>query len=263
MNASGLTYMQARYYDPVIGRFLSIDPVGFVASGGNPTMFNRYSYVGNDPINKIDPFGLEEKEISRKVFGAGVGSGRASIIGRTRTITVETDLEQGELDTIAEELPDQFFERFDGANFSRFDSGLPDRIDTDGNPSSTGWEKERGKLRIAIQIARGVNPMEAEYTSDGGYAKPILYDPFNLTGSFGHHGRNYILVAERALRRGMQQLVMTTNHERLHYILDTYGNRSVPEHQRLYNLNKQMLGEYGFRGNYRCFAKRGDVPCLD
>ena len=55
--ASGLTYMQARYYDPVIARFLSADPVGFVDSGFNPQMFNRYSYVANDPINVVDPDG--------------------------------------------------------------------------------------------------------------------------------------------------------------------------------------------------------------
>ncbi|HRL13889.1 MAG TPA: RHS repeat-associated core domain-containing protein [Aggregatilineales bacterium] len=53
--ATGLTYMQARYYDPVIGRFLSIDPVGF--SPGRPDMFNRYAYAANDPVNLIDPDG--------------------------------------------------------------------------------------------------------------------------------------------------------------------------------------------------------------
>ncbi len=53
---TGLVYMQARLYDPVIGRFLSIDPVTFLDTG-NPGYFNRYSYVGNDPINAIDPFG--------------------------------------------------------------------------------------------------------------------------------------------------------------------------------------------------------------
>lgn len=54
--ATGLTYMQARYYDPVTGRFLSSDPVGF-AEGG-PSYFNRYAYVENDPVNMIDPSGL-------------------------------------------------------------------------------------------------------------------------------------------------------------------------------------------------------------
>ena len=37
---SGLVYMQARYYDPAVGRFLSADPV--TPSPGNTFNFNRY-----------------------------------------------------------------------------------------------------------------------------------------------------------------------------------------------------------------------------
>ena len=52
----GLSYMQARYYDPVIGRFYSNDPVGYTAS--NPVMsFNRYMYVNNNPYKYNDPNG--------------------------------------------------------------------------------------------------------------------------------------------------------------------------------------------------------------
>lgn len=47
--------MQQRYYDPVIGRFYSNDPVGFTAS--NPMMFNRYAYANNNPYKYIDPDG--------------------------------------------------------------------------------------------------------------------------------------------------------------------------------------------------------------
>jgi len=40
--------MQARYYDPVIGRFYSNDPVGYTAK--NLVMsFNRYLYVNTNP----------------------------------------------------------------------------------------------------------------------------------------------------------------------------------------------------------------------
>jgi RHS repeat-associated protein len=52
---TGLIYAQARYMDPVIGRFLSGDPVGFSADA--PQMFNRYSYTFNDPVNAFDPTG--------------------------------------------------------------------------------------------------------------------------------------------------------------------------------------------------------------
>lgn len=47
--------MQQRYYDPVIGRFYSNDPVGFSAS--NPMMFNRYAYANNNPYKYVDPDG--------------------------------------------------------------------------------------------------------------------------------------------------------------------------------------------------------------
>ena len=58
---TGLTYMQARYYDPVIGRFLSNDPVGFAEGGVD--YFNRYSYTANDPVNATDPTGKDIEEI--------------------------------------------------------------------------------------------------------------------------------------------------------------------------------------------------------
>ena len=44
---------------PAQARFLSKDPVGFVESGYNPQMFNRYSYANNNPINMLDPTGEE------------------------------------------------------------------------------------------------------------------------------------------------------------------------------------------------------------
>ena len=49
-------YMQARYYDPVIGRFYSNDPIGYTLA--NPVMsFNRYLYVNNNPYKYTDPNG--------------------------------------------------------------------------------------------------------------------------------------------------------------------------------------------------------------
>ena len=45
----------ARFYDPVLARFLSPDPL--VPSLANPQDLNRYSYVLNDPLAKVDPTG--------------------------------------------------------------------------------------------------------------------------------------------------------------------------------------------------------------
>ena len=50
---TGLVYMQARYYDPVVGRFYSNDPIGF----RDVHSFNRYAYVNNNPYKYVDPDG--------------------------------------------------------------------------------------------------------------------------------------------------------------------------------------------------------------
>jgi len=56
MDAStGLINMNARLYDPVLGRFLSADTI--VPSPGNMQGFNRYSYVLNNPLAYTDPSG--------------------------------------------------------------------------------------------------------------------------------------------------------------------------------------------------------------
>jgi len=63
--ATDLTYMQARYYDSVVGRFISVDPVGF--KPGNAMSFNRYMYANDNPYTYIDPdgrYGRREGEFS-------------------------------------------------------------------------------------------------------------------------------------------------------------------------------------------------------
>jgi RHS repeat-associated protein len=55
--ATGLVYMQQRYYDPMIGRFLSVDPVTAYSSPG--ANFNRYWYANNNPYKFFDPDGRQ------------------------------------------------------------------------------------------------------------------------------------------------------------------------------------------------------------
>ncbi len=52
---TGLYYYGARYYDPVLARFISADPI--VPDPTNPQALNRYSYVLNNPLKYIDPNG--------------------------------------------------------------------------------------------------------------------------------------------------------------------------------------------------------------
>jgi RHS repeat-associated protein len=54
---SELDYAQARYYKSQHGRFTSVDPTMASADIINPQSFNRYIYVGNNPLNITDPTG--------------------------------------------------------------------------------------------------------------------------------------------------------------------------------------------------------------
>lgn len=62
-----LNYMQQRYYDPQLGRFMSIDPVAADANTGSN--FNRYWYASNSPYKFTDPDG-RDPEVA---YGAAVG----------------------------------------------------------------------------------------------------------------------------------------------------------------------------------------------
>jgi len=55
--ATGLVYAQQRYYDPLVGKFLSVDPVA--ADPGNGSNFNRYWYANDNPYRFTDPTGRQ------------------------------------------------------------------------------------------------------------------------------------------------------------------------------------------------------------
>jgi RHS repeat-associated protein len=72
---NNLDYMHARYYNAMLGRFLTTDPiVDLGASTQNPQMWNRYAYVAGRPLRALDPDGRAKEETSSpgKDFGEGV-----------------------------------------------------------------------------------------------------------------------------------------------------------------------------------------------
>jgi len=57
---SGLYFYRARYYSPLLGRFINEDPVGSTGSG-----VNLYAYAGDSPTNSGDPFGLQSGDVGQ------------------------------------------------------------------------------------------------------------------------------------------------------------------------------------------------------
>lgn len=85
---NGLYFYRARYYSPLLGRFVSEDPLGF--NGGNT---NVYGYVANSPTDFVDPSGQCPTCITAAIgagLGAGIGAGVAYFTGG--------DVKQGAID---------------------------------------------------------------------------------------------------------------------------------------------------------------------
>ncbi|MBI4208936.1 MAG: hypothetical protein HY538_04440 [Deltaproteobacteria bacterium] len=93
LDPTGLYYLQNRYYDPEIGRFISPDPISYEEGMENvakttlkslqlrPQLMNRFSYAGNNPITFSDPSGLFIAEIiAAAIWLAGLIAGAASVI---------------------------------------------------------------------------------------------------------------------------------------------------------------------------------------
>jgi RHS repeat-associated protein len=88
---TGLTYMQQRYYDPLAGRFMSVDPVLTDANTG--ASFNRYVYALNSPYRYIDPDGRDNESPycltgggCNKYSGSGGSSGRNGAVAKGAAI---------------------------------------------------------------------------------------------------------------------------------------------------------------------------------
>jgi RHS repeat-associated protein len=64
--STGLSYVGARYYDPFVGRFLSIDPRP--ADDEDIHSLNRYAYANNNPAKHIDPDGHSPVDIAFLTF---------------------------------------------------------------------------------------------------------------------------------------------------------------------------------------------------
>lgn len=75
--ATGLVYMQQRYYDPLSGRFLSVDPV--IAYSNPVGAFNRYWYANNNPYRFTDPDGRQS--VGEMIDSGAQGCGPVSCAG--------------------------------------------------------------------------------------------------------------------------------------------------------------------------------------
>ena len=77
---TGMYFYRARYYDPAVGRFNQEDPIRFL--GG----MNFYLYVGNNPVDAVDPWGLLNPTKALVAAGNALNAGRLYASGGAKIL---------------------------------------------------------------------------------------------------------------------------------------------------------------------------------
>ena len=70
---TGMYYLQSRYYDPVVGRFINADDVSILGTSETVLGYNLFAYCGNDSINLMDLDGHTPIQAVFAVIGAVAG----------------------------------------------------------------------------------------------------------------------------------------------------------------------------------------------
>ena len=83
---TGLYYLNARYYDPENGRFISRD--SYRGNSSNPSTLHLYAYCANNPVNLSDPSGhIAISRIVGGIVGAVVGAAAGAKVAKSKNLT--------------------------------------------------------------------------------------------------------------------------------------------------------------------------------
>jgi len=135
---TGLYHYRSRAYSPQLGRFLQMDSIGF--QGGD---LNTYRYVGNNPVNGIDPLGLKENLIlynpSDPAQASRIAAANAIPSNPNEFTTAGEGSRNGPLDETGRPLSPQAF--IDRAKDAGWDGKQPIRMKECGSGTSFNGNK--------------------------------------------------------------------------------------------------------------------------
>ncbi len=104
---SGLILFGLRFYDPIIGRWISQDPAGFIDGP------NSYAFLHNNPLNHVDRFGLATESFQGKFIGYFFGEVESHCYcERHRTCKRGGDIGKTASSTLPRVRQDYYYEKF-------------------------------------------------------------------------------------------------------------------------------------------------------
>jgi RHS repeat-associated protein len=178
---TGLQYLNARYMDPHMGRFISPDTWDPTIPGVD---INRYAYAGNDPMNGKDPDGHHYTTWAGLRFGTSSGHDHA--FGNTSRSEAQRELAP----YVAKELKT----RWDQGFWSNYRSNQ-------NNPLLQGLSRDVRILANGIALADARFAASGRvYTADGVFA--VLPGPGLVRLAFGAFARPLVPAARNGIGIG-------------------------------------------------------------
>jgi RHS repeat-associated protein len=215
---TGLDFSQARYYGNLSGRFTSPDPSLTSADPSSPQSWNRYAYCENNPLNCVDPTGLD-----------GVWGYKTQADGTTQFVHADSEADLDEYNKILYTpfcrefgcTPYQKWTRGDfvflageGRRVARLeDNGTMTTFSMEGIGSDQQWDEMRSAWAAGKLADWHVKALNYAYDNRGGGLatlernnpnEPLLHFLPMMLG---------MVAAERQLGTGLASAVSTTAEE--------------------------------------------------
>ncbi|MFJ5234794.1 RHS repeat-associated core domain-containing protein [Kitasatospora sp. NPDC088391] len=194
-DATGLTNLGARQYDPRTGRFINPDPLLEV---GDPQQWNGYAYSNNDPVNNSDPSGL------MCVHGAPGGSLHRGAGGRCNAIINDTsnNCTQSYCQYDAQELMEN---AWDAGMWDTAPDEPPNRPGHGRQWTGSGWDTVAGigkwavdNFDLILKSRFGCAVTRCDFDVKGGYEKGVAKFGVNTQSDRYRNGYSFAGIAVMA-----------------------------------------------------------------
>ncbi|MEW6027695.1 MAG: RHS repeat-associated core domain-containing protein [Planctomycetota bacterium] len=188
---TGLYYYRARYYDAGLRRFLQPDPIGYM--GG----MNLYAYVGNSPVNWVDPLGLWTVQIGigeniGAVFGLsksyGIAISKNEVTGEYEAglyATVGTGLELGSTITGTVDITISRNDSIENLKGWALMGGGSANVTMLGKPISLGVERNIPMNELSFEEIRNALDKQSELLLDEMVDCDHIKESFNFSAGLG------------------------------------------------------------------------------